>query len=146
MTRRTLPVLAILAALSLGACAVGTNPAPSPIQTDITALANFTLADLKTASLDAHAHGDQTAYQCYDYLIVTVPTITPATPTGTVGAVVLFQQGRDLANGINPNSGVMSGLNLACAPLVISTQTVINQLVATMGGVAAAAVIVSPVK
>ena len=140
-------IAAVAVAAMLGGCVVAPNAKPSPIQSNIQALAAFTVADLQTASTDAHAHGDQTAYQCYDYLIVTIPTLAPAGGvTGTVGAVVVFQQARDLANGINPNNGVLKGINLACAPLVIDTQTVINQLIVTMGGAAAGLAILAPVK
>ena len=141
---RFLP-LAIIAALSLGGCVIPA-PAPNAPPSGLQALSTFTIADLQAASADAHVHGDQTAFQCYDYLIVTLPTIIPAAPTGTVGAFVVLQQGRDLANGINPTGGILKGINLACAPLVIDTQTVINQLLLLGAGGAAGVAVLAPVK
>lgn len=97
----------------------------------VSALANFTLADLQSASDDAHAAADQTAFQCYDYLIKALPALQSQAKAGSVGAVYAFQRTRDLT----AKAGNLSGLNLACAPLVIDTQTTINRLaVLGLGG------------
>ena len=133
--------------LTLGACASQpqialqapisiTNPSAAPIpgasaqgpQDPLSQLASFTLSDLQAASADAHAQvpPDQTAYQCYDYLIGVLPMIQA--PSGaTVGAIVAFQKLRDLQNGVA--GGTLKSLNLACAPLVIDVQTTINKLI-----------------
>lgn len=143
--------LAIVAlfALALSACAQptpaptpGPSPSPTPTPAPVSSnplqqLAAFTLADLQAASADAHAQpaqpgctagGDCTAYACWDYLIQILPTIKVPGAGTTVGAILLFQQGRDLLNGVSAAGGIMTGVNRACAPLVISAQTTINQL------------------
>ena len=93
-------------------------------------LAAFTLADLQAADADAKAQmpPDVTASQCYDYLIAVIPTIKLPGFNPTVGAVLAFQRGRDLANGVTLANGQLKSLNLACAALVIDTQTTINRL------------------
>jgi hypothetical protein len=150
--KRLLPIVAVLA---LASCAgtpapiVGTPTAPAvasvataPAQAPsdpIQKLAAFTVADLQAASADAKAQTppDTTAAQCYDFLAVVVPTLRPASGQGTVGAFVAFQKARDLANGVTATNGVLKSLNLACAPLVIDTQTTINRLLLVSAGVAA---------
>lgn len=113
-------------------------PAADPAPTDpLTGLKQFTLADLTAASADAHSNNDQTAYQCYDYLIKVLPTLPSFKPGSTVGAVLAFQKIRDLQNGLVSVNGQLKQLNLACAPLVIDTQTTINKLILIgAGGVA----------
>lgn len=115
--------------------------APAAVQADpLKSLADFTIADLQAASADAKAQTppDTTAAQCYDFLIITIPTLKAAgSATGTVGAILVFQKARDLASGtINPN-GLLKQLNLACAPLVIDAQTVVNRLLLIGAGTAA---------
>lgn len=149
----------ITGAAFLAACSSAQVPATSPtlvtLQSPITLtaaapatptdplgkLAAFTLVDLKAASVDAHAQTppDQTAFQCYDYLIAVIPTIQLPGGLPTVGAVLAFQRGRDLANGLNASQGALKSLNLACAPLVIDAQTTLNKLLAVGGGTVAGA-------
>lgn len=114
--------------------------APAPKKADpLSQLSAFTLADLQAASADAHAQTppDVTAYQCYDYLIALVPTITPPGQVPTMGAILIFQKNRDLANGLSTANSQLKSLNLACAPLVIDTQTLINRLALIGAGTAA---------
>ena len=141
------------ACLALAACAgspppaisvqspvvVGQPAAPAQVQSPLAQLQSFTLADLQAASADAHAQvpPDQTAYQCYDFLVRTLPTLPQFTPGQTVGAVMAFQKLRDLNSGVTSAQGALKSLNLACAPLVIDTQTTINRLALIgAGGVA----------
>jgi hypothetical protein len=107
----------------------------------LTQLANFTVADLKAASVDAKAQTppDVTAYQCYDFLVGLIPTIQAPGSNQTVGAVLAFQKLRDLNTGAVNSSGALKSLNLACAPLVIDTQTTINKLLLLSAGGAATA-------
>lgn len=131
----------ILAPLLLAGCAskVVTLPsvqaptisAPAPVQSNpLAQLATFTLGDLQAASADAKAQSpaDVTASQCYDFLIVLLPTLPSFSPGAQLGAVLAFQKLRDLQNGVSGAQGALKSLNLACAPLVIDTQTVINKL------------------
>lgn len=160
----TIRVAALALAFALAACGstptppVGGGPAPTPVpaptSNPLQGLANFTLADLKAASADAHAQpaqpgctagGDCTAYVCYDYLIQVIPTIQVPGGGQTVGAILLFQQGRDLLNGVSATSGLLTGINRACAPLVISAQTTINQLLLMGAGTAATGGALAPV-
>ena len=151
-------VSATLLAATLGACTG--NPPPQvtlqnpvvvtpPAATATTApttndplaqLAAFTLADLQSADADAKAQNppDVTASQCYDYLLAVIPTIK-LPGLNTVGAILAFQRGRDLANGLNASQGRLKSLNLACAPLVIDAQTTLNKLIAVGGGTAVSA-------
>lgn len=137
-------LLGVIGILALGACA---QTAPPPVATvtpvsagsasgsapadPLAGLKAFTLADLAAASADAKAQTppDLTASQCYDFLIATLPGLPSFTPGQTVGAVVAFQKLRDLNNGATAVNGVLKSLNLACAPLVIDTQTTINKLI-----------------
>lgn len=161
---RTLAAMAL--ALALGACtATATSPSgsssvavttapngPAPAITTVPAptdpvsqIKAFTLADLQAASADAHAQptqpgcpsGDCTAYQCYDFLIATLPTLPGFQPQQTLGVAITFQKLRDLNNGLGGASGALQSLNRACAPLVIDTQTTLNRLGLIAGGAAA---------
>lgn len=134
----------ILAAATLAALAACSNtPAPAqPAQSSpasapavaaqptdpLADLKAFTLADLQAASADAHANNDATAYQCYDFLAKVLPTLPTFQPGSTVGAVLAFQKLRDLQSGLQSQQGALKSLDVACAPLVIDTQTTINRL------------------
>ena len=138
--------------LALGACAQApaqtatapvtgapaATPAPVTPSDPLTQLANFTLADLQAASADAKAQvpPDVTASQCYDYLIALIPTIKIPGGGNKVGAILLFQQARDLNAGLSGQKAALKNLNLACAPLVIDTQTTVNKLLLIGGGAA----------
>jgi hypothetical protein len=133
----------IILALGLAACAgtatVSTG-GPAPVSTPaVQSLAQFTIADLMAASADAKAQTppDITASQCYDFLIAFLPTIQLPGSGQTVGAILVFQKGRDLINGATGINGQLKSLNLACAPLVIDTQTTINKLLLLGGGAVA---------
>lgn len=142
------PIFAAALALALAACGGPlVPPSPGPNPNPIQSLAAFTLADLQAASADAHAQNppDQTAYQCYDFLIAVIPTIQIPGGNKNVGAVLLFQQGRDLANGVTAANGALKNLNLACAPLVIDTQTTLNKLLLLGAGAAATGGAVAPI-
>ena len=119
-----------------GVTAPASTPAvvASPLQT----LADFTITDLQAASADAKAQTppDVTASQCYDFLIAVIPSLQPSAQSFTPGAVFAFQKARDLANGASGANGRLKNLNLACAPLVIDTQTVINKLLLLGAGIA----------
>ena len=134
-------LFSILSLLALAACAANvqqpvvvtsdtgaTVTVTQPAQTPLQKLAAFTVSDLQAASADAHTSNDQAAFQCYDYLVKVIPTIQPSQASGTVGAFLAFQKARDLAHGLNSANSNLTQLNLACAPLVIDTQTTINKL------------------
>lgn len=142
-------LFALALACLLAACASNNAPVVKPKDTTPTTnplaqLSAFTLADLQAASADAHASNDQTAYQCYDYLIGVIPTLPSFTPGSTVGAVLAFQKLRDLNNGLASQGGALKSLNLACAPLVIDTQTTINKLLLIGAGGAATGGAIAP--
>lgn len=154
--------IAILAALLLGACA---NPPPLPTSSittppsttapaspsaDVFAkIAAFTISDLQAASADAKSQTppDITASQCYDFLAAAIPKLQSQLPGLPQGAFSAFQKARDLSNGIasaNGPGGIVKSLNLACAPLVIDTQTVINKLLVLGAGTAASGGTLAP--
>ncbi len=124
-----------------GTSAVSVASASNPLRT----LADFTVADLQAASIDAKAQTppDTAASQCYDYLASVVPTLK-APAADQPGAFLAFQKARDLANGVTASDGLLKTLNLACAPLVIDTQTVVSRLLAVGAGVAAARAAAAP--
>jgi hypothetical protein len=147
-------IAAVLALVILAGCsgigvqspivvAPGTDPTPPNAQ----GLAAFTVADLQAASADAKAQvpPDITAAQCYDFLAQVVPTIAGPASGQTVGAFVAFQHARDLANGATAINGTLKSLNLACAPLVIDTQTTINKLIILGAGIGATGGALAPV-
>ena len=139
--------------ITVSASGVTTAPAPPPPPTDpLAKLAAFSITDLQSATADAKAQTppDTTASQCWDFLIVTIPKLQSQFPqfgTLTPGAFTLFQKARDLQNGLTNPTGSGAGLkslNLACAPLVIDTQTVINKLLLMAAGTAAGGGAASP--
>jgi len=136
----------VTAPIQLVPAAQASTPAPAPAPTDpLSGLKQFTLADLTAASADAHSNNDQTAYQCYDYLIKVLPTLPSFTPGSTVGAVLAFQKVRDLQTGLVSVNGQFKQVNLACAPLVIDTQTTINKLILIGAGGAATGGTIAPI-
>lgn len=144
---RSVGTATVGAAAAPAPSAVAAAPLPAPAPADpLSRLSAFTIADLQAASADAHAQvpPDQTAYQCYDYLISFLPTITPPGKVPTMGAILVFQKGRDLANGVGSANGQLRSLNLACAPLVIDTQTLVNRLALTLGVAAAGTAVLVP--
>lgn len=151
----------ILLAASL-ACALAVAPAvaqPKTPATKVTASAakanpvlaiqTFTVADLQAALADAQAQTppDNTSAACYQALIPIVQSgVANPLPKG-LGAFQALQKARDfkamLANLQSPN-GPLAALNVACAPLVVDTQTTLIQLGIIGGGVAAAAPLTLP--
>ena len=126
--------------------AAAATPAPSPTPSDpLTGLKQFTLSDLTAASADAHSNNDQTAYQCYDYLIKVLPTLPSFTPGSTVGAVLAFQKVRDLQNGLVSVNGQLKQLNLACAPLVNDVTITLTKLGLIAGGSIATGGAIAPI-
>lgn len=146
MRRSFLAIAAVAASLALAACATQPASAPKTASADpLTQISSFTLTDLQNASADAHAHNDQAAYQCYDYLIAVLPTLQISGQSApTLGAFVAFQKGRDIANGLGGARGQLKSLNIACAALVIDTQTIINKLALIGVGSAATGNVVGP--
>lgn len=141
--------LAIGFALALAGCTTTAPPpagAPVASSDSLSGLAKFTVADLQAASADAHAQTppDETAFRCYDFLITAIPTLTPSSSGNTVGAFVAFQKLRDLHNGVSSAGGALKSLTLACAPLVIDTQTVVNKLLLLGAGTFATGGAVAP--
>lgn len=146
--------LVLCLALALSACAGQPTVAPSPMGTQVASvapaalqpspdpisqLAAFTVSDLQAASIDAKAQTppDVTAGQCWDFLAGVIPTLKPNAGNIKLGAFIAFQKARDLANGATAANGVLKNLNLACAPLTIDTQTIINKLLLIGAGTAA---------
>ena len=126
--------------LAMSGCATPPSGGPTATQSDpFAAIKTFTLTDLKAASADAHAQSppDQTAYQCYDFLISWLPTLPSYQPGQAIGAITVFQKGRDLVGGASATQGALTKLNLACAPLVISVQTTLTNLGLMAAGTAA---------
>lgn len=139
--------VAAIALFALGACAqtpapVAATPAPSvttatsavpaPAPTDpLSGLRAFTIADLQAASADAKAQTppDTTSAMCWDFLAANLPTLPTFQPGAPVGAVLAFQKLRDLANGTVSQNGFLKQMNIACAPVVIDTQTTVNKLI-----------------
>lgn len=134
---KRLLVLAFAALLT--ACA-GTGGGSSPQQT----LAQFTVTDLQAADADAKAHKDTVASTCYEALIPVVQGLGSGTETAPVGAVSAFQAARDLSNTAHSIPATIEGLNVPCAPLVLSTQQTVLGLGALVGGTAAAAAALAP--
>ena len=145
--------LAVALALALAACqsappatstaapgSAVTSPLPGASAAAPSALAGFaafTVADLQAASADAHAANDPAhSWTCWDYLAANLPTLQLPSGQQTVGAFLAFQKARDLANGAVSSNGLLAGLNLACAPVVIDTQTTVNKLLLLGAGVA----------
>lgn len=130
------PIVLALALAGCTATATVSTPGTAPATQS---LAQFTVADLAAASTDAKAQTppDVTAAQCYDFLAAFIPTIQLPGSGQTVGAILAFQKGRDLVNGAGNVNGQLKSLNLACAPLVIDTQTTINKLLLIGAGIGA---------
>lgn len=101
-----------------GLIAANASASASTSSTDpLTALANYTTADLAAADADAVAHGDDVAHACYPALTTFVASLPTSTPGTTVaGAFSLFQKERDLRNVVA--AGIPKYLLMGCAPLV----------------------------
>lgn len=110
-------------------------------QNPLLVLQQFTVADLQAALADAQSQtpADTIAANCYSALIPFVQSQQQSPlPTG-VGAFQALQKARDAANyiaNINSNNGPLSGLSVACSPLVLSVQNTVLMLGVTLGIVA----------
>jgi hypothetical protein len=128
--------LAAASLLLLAGCG-GANPAgtaatpatgvtPATIQATVQQL---TVADLQAADADAKAHGDTVASTCYEALIPVVQSQASLLPASSPqGVVSAFQAARDIANGVQSVPGVLKGLNVPCAPLVLDAEQTLIQL------------------
>jgi hypothetical protein len=146
----------VLAAVSFPATAATKKPAATPAssarvsqaqaQTNpVAVLQTFTLADLQAALADAQGQNppDTVAATCYQALIALVSNPAANPLPASPGAFQLFQKARDLKNLIaamqSPN-GPLTGLNIACAPLILDSQNTLIQL-GIMGGAVAGSLI-----
>jgi hypothetical protein len=102
-------------------------------QNPLLLLQQFTTSDLQAALADANAQSppDTVSAACYTALLsVTQSPLSNPLPS-QLGLFLALQKARDaqafLAN-INSPNGPLSGLNTACAPLVLSVQNTLIQL------------------
>lgn len=112
--------------------------AASAQQNPIALLQQFSVADLQAALADANAQTppDTTAAPCYTALIAIVQSpIANPLPAGP-GVFQALQKARDakanLAAILSP-TGPLQGLNIACAPLVMSVNNTLLALGVTTG-------------
>lgn len=131
------------------------TPRPSPVKASqmsrqaaqdnpvsiLQGLQQFAMMDIQAALADAQAQTppDAIAATCYQELISLLGGPIAATVPNIVGIFSTFQKARDIANvasTLNSNSGPMAQLNIACAPLVVSTQTTLIRL-GVIGGLVA---------
>ena len=97
-----------------------------PLTALINKLQNIGIPDLQAASLDAAAHNDPVAKQCYDGLVPIVQGLNsgvPILPPTPIGLATAFQDARDIKGAIG-GGGLSSQLkalrikiNLACGAL-----------------------------
>lgn len=140
---------AALLAAWLGGCAL-INPAAAPSSTSsnppataassnpLQTLASFTLADLQAADAMAKANKDTVADQCFAYLITQVPAaqaqLGSVAPSNVAGAFSAFEAGRTVVTNVQGFvNGVPTGLNTACAPLVLDAGGTLVGLAAKLG-------------
>lgn len=131
MKNKLLIAIAAGSLLTLAACSglesnfnASTSASSDPSQQ----LLAFSLADLQAADKIAKANGDTVAATCYDYLIPKVQAIQTAEATSTAsvaGAASFAEVSRGLTVQMN---NAKSGLNVACAPLVLDTANTALQL------------------
>jgi hypothetical protein len=106
-------------------------------------LKQFSVNDLNAALADANAQTppDTTSAQCYTALLALVNNpnntlsqlLTP--PQGIFSALQKARDTQALITNLNASNGPLSALNLACAPLVLSTQNTLIQLGLLTGAV-----------
>lgn len=113
------------------------SPGTTPQTNPVTALQQFTVADLQAALADAQAQTppDTTAANCYTALIPIVQTnVKNPLPSG-MGGFQAFQKARDLITNASQIQSSFTGgaLNTACAPLVLSAQNTILMLATQVG-------------
>ena len=113
----------------------------SGLNTNLTQIGTFSVADLNAAEADAVANKDTLAIPCYPALVTFVQSVQPVgAPNLTVaGAFLLHQKARDMANSVQANSGaslIPPALKLACAAMVQDDATFVAALAALRGGAA----------
>jgi hypothetical protein len=123
----------IAAALALGLAGCGgtdpAGPVPGGGNSLQATIQKLTIADLQAADTDAKAHSDAVASMCYEALIPIVQSQAPILPDSPPkGVVTAFQAARDVVNGVQAAPGVLKGLNVPCAPLVLDAEHTLIQL------------------
>lgn len=121
-------------------------------QDPLTLLRQFSVNDLNNAIALAQANNDQTSLPCWQKLLSIVQTLNGASPTGSSssptgnalqpGIATALQDARDaqqLIANLQSSNGPLAQLNMACAPLVVSTQNTLIQLGLLTGAIVGAA-------
>lgn len=117
-------------ALILGGCSTLQLPGTQPSQqSNLSRLAQFTIADLTNADADAVSHNDQIAHMCYPVLIRFIADLQMQNAGLTVsGAIGAFQRARDLQNTIN--AGLPDYLVIGCSPLFVDANAMLARIAA----------------
>lgn len=145
--------LVCLVSLSIPAFAGTTKAKLSTTQVQanpVAVLQSFTAADLQAALADANAQTppDTVSAACYTALIPLVQSSVSSPLPASLGAFQLLQKARDakalIANLQSP-TGPLAALNVACAPLVLSTESTLVQLGVISGAVAASGGLALPI-
>ena len=132
-------ILILIGALALSGCSgVSANVTASQASSSdpTQQLENFVVTDLQAADKIAKANNDTVASTCYEYLIPKVQALQSASAMSTAsvaGAASFAEVQRGVTVQIN---SVKSGLNVACAPLVLDTADTLSQLGLKIGGLA----------
>jgi hypothetical protein len=112
-------------------CAAGSGQ----FSADLNQLKEFTVADLQAALVDATAHKDVAASQCYATLLDVIATGLPQLPQKPVGAVSAFQALRDvIGQGPDQANAVAKKINIGCAALFVDANATIARLMAIGAG------------
>lgn len=110
-------------------------------QNPLALIQGFTVTDLQAALADAQAQTppDLVGANCYTALLAVVQSnVANPLPT-TPGLFMALQKARDAKSALaslQSPSGPLSGLNIACAPLVMDVQNTLLMLGVTVGLVA----------
>lgn len=102
----------------------------------------FAIGDLQNALADANGQTppDTVAAACWQELINVVQSPAISLLPNQLGAFSAFQKARDLQNlvsALQSNSGPLTALKVACAPVILDTQTFLMRL-GVIGGTVAA--------
>lgn len=134
-------IACLMAVLALAAC----SGAQSNLSTSVASstdpaqqISTFVVADLQAADTIAKANNDTVGATCFEYLIPKVQALQSAEQTSkaaVAGAVSFAEVDRGITVQLN---NAKSGLNVACAPLVLDTVNTAAQLAAQMGSLTAA--------
>ena len=138
-------IISTVAAVALLAGCAGQGMPPvagaaAPVD-PVTALANFTVADLQAADTIAVASNDEIAHACYPALVKFVQSFPSVSGTQTVkGAVSAFELARSKRLQVQGavGSGMPNYLKLGCAALVQDETVFIAKLAAMAAGTAVA--------